>query len=95
MEMGDQSTIRCDSLDLICELEFKTKVRVSIAENLKKGLGLTRNRDTSRENTTLYPEKLRDNPQETFFMKFLAFGHKSYLLREKYVFNENILHSLS
>ncbi|KAI7894189.1 uncharacterized protein EV154DRAFT_499597 [Mucor mucedo] len=25
MEMGDQSTIRCDSLDLICELEFKTK----------------------------------------------------------------------
>lgn len=26
MEMGDQSTIRCDSNDLICELEFKTKV---------------------------------------------------------------------
>ncbi|GAA5795608.1 hypothetical protein HPULCUR_000969 [Helicostylum pulchrum] len=25
MEMGDQSTVRCDSLDLICELEFKTK----------------------------------------------------------------------
>lgn len=26
MEMGDQSTITCKSLDLICELEFKTKV---------------------------------------------------------------------
>ncbi|CEP11368.1 hypothetical protein [Parasitella parasitica] len=25
MEMGDQSTIRCKSLDLICELDFKTK----------------------------------------------------------------------
>lgn len=24
--MGDQSTIKCKSLDLICELEFKTKV---------------------------------------------------------------------
>jgi hypothetical protein len=26
MEMGDQSTIRCVTSDLICELEFKTKV---------------------------------------------------------------------
>lgn len=26
MEMGDQSTVKCESLDLICELEFKTKV---------------------------------------------------------------------
>ncbi|KAL7311505.1 Oxysterol-binding protein OBPa [Mucor circinelloides] len=25
MEMGDQSTIKCKSLDLICELDFKTK----------------------------------------------------------------------
>lgn len=25
MEMGDQSTVKCTSLDLICELEFKTK----------------------------------------------------------------------
>ena len=26
MEMGDQCAIRCDANDLICELDFKTKV---------------------------------------------------------------------
>lgn len=30
MEMGDQSTIKCKSLDLICELDFKTKVIISL-----------------------------------------------------------------
>lgn len=28
MEMGDQCTIRCDANDLICELDFKTKVSI-------------------------------------------------------------------
>lgn len=34
MEMGDQSTIKCKSLDLICELEFKTKVSFFHLANL-------------------------------------------------------------
>jgi hypothetical protein len=29
MEMGDRSTIRCVTSDLICELDFKTKVSLT------------------------------------------------------------------
>lgn len=77
LELGDSCVVRCRTSDLVCELDFKTKVNAHLTSIrgdiiLKQFVGAIR--DSFQGSITRFQEKLKRNQQAKCSTKFQVNG---------------------
>lgn len=78
LELGDSCVVRCRTSDLVCELDFKTKVNTHLTSVrggdiiLKQFVGAVR--DSFQGSITRFQERLKRNQQAKCFTKYQVNG---------------------
>lgn len=82
LELGDSCCVRCRTSDLICELDFKTKVNPQLVNHIISSIVTERCRgirDFSPVNIIPFVVKLERNLQGKYCMKYQVNGQVRFI----------------